>query len=259
MFINIQIKKIIFTVIFLCGFAFISHGFSENQPPSSKHLRKLSTKITRLQKTLRIDKSKQSNLQKKLRQSEKKISDSNIMLDALAKQIKRQESILTTLTSQHANTQKRLEKQQIMLAKQLKNAYINSRQDPFISLLNQREPADIGRYLILYHYINKQHIDYIHALKDDLDNLAKDSQAIKETQKQLASTRIAQIQINEELEQQLSKRKQLLAQIKRQIRQQNTQLSTLRKEKKLLEQVLSNIEKSSKSSKPNKRHRLALH
>ncbi len=249
MFAKIQIKKIIVTIFLFYSLISISDCFAETQTSSSKNLRKLSTKITRLKKSLHLDKSKQSNLQKKLHQSEKMISDNNNKLDNITQQIKQQTTILATLKSQVESTKKRLEKQQLILVDQLKGAYINSRQNSFISLLNQRDPADIGRYLVLYQHFNEQHLQYIHSLKNDLDNLERDTQAIKATQKKLAVSRAQQIQVKTKLEQQSAKRKQLLTQIKQHIHQQNTQLSILHKEKKVLEQVLDKIQKEQQAKR----------
>ena len=126
-----------------------------------KKLEKVQQSISRVKDHLKSTRYKRGHVVTELKQLESKISQNSIALANSEAKIKRLDSRIAELRAELARLQKKLEKQQQRLSDQLRAAYAIGRQQQIKMLLNQQDPAEMGRVMVYFDYLNharEQHI-----------------------------------------------------------------------------------------------------
>jgi len=179
--------------------------------------------VTELQK-LESDISKNS---KALKQTEAKIDDLN--------------SNISELRDELGKLQKKLTLQRKGLADQVRAAYAIGHQQQVKMLLNQQDPAEMGRVMVYFNYLNRarqQHINEFldsiaekQRLEKELDVALKDYQETLNTRKSQKNSLLTQ----------RHKRSQLLARLEQQISNQEKNLTELESSRNRIENLLMSL------------------
>lgn len=137
-----------------------------------------------------------------------------------------------------------LAKERRALAGQVRAAYAIGRQEYLKILLNQQDPAAIGRSLVYYEYFNRDRIRRI----DDLAERVQQLNALEKTiARQLASLeQLRGVQVEERriLEEKRQQRATILAQLNTEIDIQGQELNRLQGDERQLEQLLAALQRA---------------
>src|SRR5690606_22070021 len=99
--------------------------------------------------------------------------------------IEAQEARLSELQDEERALSARLQDQRATLGRQLRASYAMGRQEQLKILLNQGDPATLGRALVYYDYLNRSRTERIRAAVEQLQRLQRLRSAIDAERREL--------------------------------------------------------------------------
>lgn len=206
-----------------------------------KKLDRLQQSIIKIQAHLKETQSHRGHTLTELQQLEREIS-------ANARTLKKTEARISTLSAHTAELRKeldllarRLKKQRFILAEQLRSAYSLGAQQSMKMLLNQQDPAEIGRIQTYYSYLNRAQESEIQSF---IQSIQKQQQQQQELSRSLASQKTARATRKNQhrvLQKQRLQRNQLLAQLDKKINNQEQTLLGLESSRSKIENLLRDL------------------
>lgn len=209
---------------------------------ASAELVKLRERMTALQQQLKAARAQESTLARDVREVEQRIGKLNSSLRAVRKQLQDGERRLNELQDSYADTNAELEGERQLLARQLRAAYMLGRQEQVKLLLNQEDPARMGRALVYYQYLNHARLSRIGKVETMLQKLNQLQQDISNQRGVLAQTEAHQAAEMAELDRERVQRESLLSKLQTEMRDQGGQLAQLQKDEKRLEKLLKDLQ-----------------
>ena len=160
----------IFVIVATTGITAVS-AKSDGLGTKATELQALQQRIKGLQQELELDTDKYAKSERTLRRTERKIGRINKKIRNLNIQLKTQEKRLAKLRKQEQNQRKDLSKQRQLLAGQIRASYATGKQEYIKILLNQKDPASLGRILTYYDYFNRARSDEIGQLTQTIASI----------------------------------------------------------------------------------------
>jgi septal ring factor EnvC (AmiA/AmiB activator) len=225
------------------GFAAVDKPAGDPQKASAE-LTELRARIATLQKELQSARTQESSLAKEVREVEQRIGSLNRRLRDVQARLRDGERQLGALQDEYAQTSARLETERQLLARQLRAAYLIGRQEQVKLLLNQEDPARLGRALTYYRYLNQARLTRIDAVEAMLAKLDALQQEIGTQREALAESESRQAAELAELAQERLRREALLEKLQADIRSQGGQLAQMQKDEKRLEQLVGDLQRA---------------
>ncbi len=205
-------------------------------------LRALQKRIIGLQQELEIDTNKYAKSEQTLRRTERKIGHINKKIRHLDIQLKAQKKKLTKLRKQEQAQQKSLAKQRQLLTGQIRATYATGRQEYLKILLNQQDPAALGRILTYYDYFNRARSDEIGLLTQTIASIKETQQDLKKVQQQ---TQLFQQQRHDDkraLTKSKVERKKVINKLRLEISSKSGQLAQMQRNEDRLQQILQQLD-----------------
>ena len=214
-------------------------------PDEQKHKTAELDKLRQRMQSLRDELSETRNLhdsvQQTLSEIEIKIGQQVSSLKRLSRKIKKQQRRLSELKKDKYRQNKILATQQDLLARQIRAAYMNGRQEFLKLLLNQEDPGTVGRTLVYYDYFNQARSQQITKVQTTLERISALSNEINSKTIQLKDSHTARQNEKHTLEKTYRSRALVLAKLNRDIKNKNQQLTRLTEDEKRLQQILNTI------------------
>lgn len=231
----------IFVIVATLGISVVN---AKTDDPGSKatELQALQKRIKGLQQELEFDTKKYNKSERTLRRTERKIGRINKKIRKLDVQLKVQERRLTKLRKQEQNQRQGLSKQRQLLAGQIRASYATGKQEYIKILLNQKDPASLGRILTYYDYFNRARSDEIGQLTQTIASIKETQQSLKEEQRK---TRTFQQQRRDEkraLTSSKTERKKLINRLRLEISSKSDQLAQMQRNEEELQRILQQLE-----------------
>jgi len=192
-------------------------------------LRKVQSDITELQQAIRAETTRRDSLAARLRDAELTVAGARQRLDQLRRQRLESTRRRAELQEQRADAEKALTTERTALAGQLRAAYTIGRDEQLKLLLNQQDPAQLGRMYAYYGYFGRARAARITSIRTQLEKIIELDQALAAEEARLARLeedargqldtmqrgRQDRASVVKELDQQLKNRKVTLARLKR--------------------------------------------
>lgn len=206
-----------------------------------EQLRKQIRSITLQRNKVR---SRYDDIQQNLRITEQAISENVKELRNLEHQLARQKQDLNQLRSQQKKLNHQLGNQRDLLGRQVRAAYMIGRQEYLKLLLNQQDPAMLGRAMTYYRYFNAARLERIEEVNTTLQELARVTEGIETKTRSLKKLREERLARKSQLEKAYRKRQGVLSQLANEIRTKDQKLGQLQEDEKHLQELLRAIEKN---------------
>ena len=136
---------------------------SENQrEEKQQELENLRQRMSELRQNIEKKQAEKNSETKLLRDIEVRIGERAYVLKKINRHLRKQKRELKKVKQKHRKTLNKLTSQRNILAEQIRSSYMIGRQEYLKLLLNQENPAAIGRTLTYYDYFHKarsHHID----------------------------------------------------------------------------------------------------
>jgi len=208
------------------------------QEQKAAELQRLRERMGALRQRLSEARSTRSGLEEQLRTTEVRsgrlaaeLRDIERSLDAKAKR-------LTELRTEKRRVIQGLTSQRTALAAQVRATYMMGRQDYLKILLNQEDPATLGRALTYHGYFSKARAARIHALQQRLERLAHLEDAIRLETNALTQLQERKSERRKELQAEHDNRQEVLARLRQEITQGGRELQRLSENEKQLQRLL---------------------
>lgn len=205
--------------------------------------------------TLRVDLNRVRNrydaLRNELRDHEAKVATLRSNVAALDGQLTKQLGRLRTLERKQKRLERDLDEQREHLARQLRAAYAAGRQEYVKILLNQEDPAAVGRIVAYYDYLHRARFERIAVINTTLDELNTVKGEIAAETAQLQQLRDKSAAEQRELETSRGQRAALLVKLKKEISSKDQQLARLSADEKELQKLIAALSRALEDIPPD--------
>lgn len=149
-------------------------------------LSELREELGALRDDLQKDLKRRDRLTASLRDAEKKEAAAAGRLQDVQKDQRANEAKRRRLQEQRRVREEELKGERAVLAGQLRSAYINGRGERLRLLLNEQDPAKLGRQMVYYDYLNRARNERIQAVLGHLEEIARLDEELAEVGARLA-------------------------------------------------------------------------
>ena len=181
-------------------------------------------------------------LQAELKKNEIYTGSIALNIREIEKQVKQRSRRLDELSSKISIHKKSLAEQKLALAQQIRSAYMVGKNDYLKLLLNQEDPARIGRVLAYYDYHNQTRARRINSVNTEIKKITQLENNIKRENNALLKLKENQLAKNREISQSRRERENILAKLLTELVKQGFELQALQQqeqETKILLEKLS--------------------
>ena len=204
----------------------------------------LRKQIQALRLSLDSARTKKDKLQQQLRSTEIEIGKLNITIKDLETQLRQQAVALNKLRDRKSQQQDNLREQRESLAAQIRASYAMGKQGYMKLLLNQQDPAVIGRTLTYYDYFNRARASQINTIGTTLKEIDDLETTIADKTSRLESLHEEQARKIHLLKQSHESRHQILAKLDVDINTNEHRLQQLLSDQAGLVELLEGIRKA---------------
>lgn len=205
-------------------------------------LEALRNKIRQLQASLSKTRDRQQVLRQQLKSTEKEIGRLSRSLKKTRRQLRQQKQDLEALRNRYQQQRKALSRQREALQQQILASYTMGRQGYLKIILNQQDPAQIGRTLAYYDYFNRARARQIEQIQSRLKEIATLEERINHETAALQNLSDRQESQMGEKEQQRARRQAILVKLDGEIRTKEQRLQAFLQDEKDLARLLSQLQ-----------------
>ena len=183
--------------------------------------------------------------QQALEKTEKEIGSVTAELRRLERQAGEAREKLLDLNQQRDSEQESLHAMRTALALELRSAYITGRQERIKLLLNQEDPAFLGRMLVYHGYFSRARALRIEGMRTALARLDDIEQALLAQQEEIDRLQTVQRDNSTRLAAEQEKRRTILAGLQAGLKEKTSELSVLEKDEQRLQQLVQSLQQLS--------------
>ena len=230
---------LLLSLLFCCNAVYASKN--EDMAHYQDKLEKLHKSIAKIQRHLTGSKKQRSDVLTELQQLESEISKNAIVLKTLDKDVQKIRKQKTKLEGDLAQLKKQLHGQQSALSEQMRSAYSMGHQQNLKMLLNQQNPALLGRTQEYFNYFNRSRTQQIDTFTETIKRKKRTESELKQTL--ITQNTLLQTQKVKERKRQKQRlqRKSLLAELGNKIKNQENTLSSLESSRGRIENLLKSL------------------
>lgn len=213
----------------------------EDAREKQQQLDALRARIQGMQRELARDIGRRDELTAGLRDTERELGRAaNILREANITLQYKQERLQELEAEQRAR-RAALAAERKALAGQIRAAYMAGREEKMKLLLNQQDPATLGRVLTYYDYLNRARAARIDRVNNQLARLAVLEMEIAREMTALDAARAERRAVLEALKQTRDQRAGLLARLETRIRDRNAELRQLQADERALSELVESL------------------
>lgn len=231
---------ILFAVLFALP-SFAQESGDELAKIKERELEQVRDKISDLKKSMDRSASDRDRLTAELQEAEVEISEKRIRLKELERERDFSARRKAELDAQLARREAELDEESRELATQVRAAYMSGSQERIKLLLNQRDPATIGRLMAYYGYLNEYRSENIAVVTAAIRELAELHSQVAAEEARIAQLAKARYDELAKLGQAQDKRKALLARLKEKISGEGREVERLAAQEKDLSRLIAEL------------------
>ena len=207
-------------------------------------LQQLRQRIQSARQELASMRGERDAQQQALEKSEKEIGSVAAALRRLEQQAREADDKILDLKQQRDREQGNLQAMRSALALELRTAYIAGRQERIKLLLNQQDPAFLGRMLVYHGYFSQARAARIEAMRKALARLDDIEQALLAQQLEIDRLQTVQREKSTRLAAEQEKRRAIIAGLQAGLKEKTSELSLLEKDEQRLQQLVQSLQQA---------------
>lgn len=225
------------------GLALAPPIFAETpkETEAAAELKTLRDRIETTETRIETARDEADTLTRQLRDNETATAGTRARLAAIQQEIAARQTRLRGLQTEQDARAQALTRQKQALAAQLRAAHRNGRQHALRLILNQGDPARLGRALAYYAYLNQRRARKIEAVRLGLDALRQAQRAMRAETARLAALQVEQEQKLGALQAFRAGREDLIARLQDYLRAEGRTLSRLKENERELQALLQEL------------------
>ncbi len=206
-----------------------------------RELENVREKISDLKKSMDKRAADRDRITVDLQRAEVHISEKRVRLKEIERQRQFSERRKAEIGDKLTARQRDLDEESRQLGAQVRAAYTSGSQERIKLLLNQQDPAAIGRMLVYYRFLSDYRGDNIEKVKGIIDDLAELHQEAASEESRLSGLARARYAELIELNNEQEKRRKLLVALKSKMRQEGSEIERLAAEEKDLARLIAEL------------------
>ena len=206
-----------------------------------RELEQVRERISELKSRMDERATERDRITADLEDAEVSIAERRLQLEQLERQRSASETKIAELERRIDASRGELELETVQMAAEVRAAYTNGRQERMKLLLNQHDPAELGRLMAYYRYLSMhrgQNIETVNAHLAELADLHEEGARERDHLAELASAREAELARLDEAQ---GERQQLLATLKAKIAEDGSEIERLAAEEKDLTRLIAEL------------------
>ena len=211
-------------------------------------LESVRSQIEEVESNIDEARSESDKLQEELRLTEIAIGKQSINLRELEEHIQKRYGRLDQLKKIISEHEQSLAREQQYLAGQLRSAYMNGRSDYLKLLLNQENPAKVGRVLAYYDYYIKARTQSINSIRDKVRLVNELRTSLESETGSLEQLKQRQLEKKEELLSYRESRNRILERLQEDIKSKGQELESLKEHEHKLAMLLDKLNRKKDST-----------
>ncbi|HEX7114339.1 MAG TPA: peptidoglycan DD-metalloendopeptidase family protein [Steroidobacter sp.] len=223
------------------------HAHAAGVESKEAELQRVRSRIESVRKAIHAEAQRRDALAGQLKAADLKIQSARARLAEVRERRMASQAKLRDLESERADTQRKIDAQRATLAAEMKVAYMNGRQERLKLLLNQGDPARLGRMLAYYGYFGRARAARITAISDHLAHLELLSERIAAETERLKQLEEQSARELEALAQARGERAQTLAQIQAKLKTRAAELQKLQADARSLERLIDELRRAAEA------------
>lgn len=236
--------------LFICFTSPIYADFNEepgsaldyNQRQEKKQeLEKLRQRMSVLRQHIEQKQQEKDSATKFLKDIEVRIGERAYVLKKINRNLHKQERELKKLQTEQQETRNKLASQRNILSQQIRAAYMIGKQEYLKLLLNQENPAAIGRTLTYYDYFHKARSHHITEATVTIKELDQLTIQVKTKADELKVSRKQQVVEKQNLEDDFLERSSIIKEMEKDLASQGSRLTKLVADEQFLQELLKEI------------------
>lgn len=229
------------TGLLLAGVATVLAGNPDSAEREAE-LEELQERIGELRETLEEDREDHDEATSQLQAAEEEVARLGEELRRIERRVRSQEARLEELRAEQADRQEQMADEREALARQIQGAYRTGREEQIKLLLNQEDPAQLGRMLAYYEYLNRARTERIETISEHVERLARLEEQVDGTLEELAEARQEQQTALEAMEATRERREQAVAQLEARLRDRGEELTRLEEDEAELQRLIGSLQ-----------------
>lgn len=234
-------------LILLIVAAAVPPGGARAAPAADEQRARLDTlrsRISGLRAEMESKSGEKTALSRQLQDAEQQIGRLARKLRVLDGRLDRQRERLGELHDDQLAQGRALEVQRQALSHQVRAAYAMGRQERLKILLNQQDPATVGRVMVYYDYLSRARVQKMRLIREHIDRLAQTEREIRDEERQLARLQDEQQRELAAMQRSQDLRREVVAQLTRELNDQGQQLDRMQNDERELKTLISGIEEA---------------
>lgn len=224
----------------LLGFQAYAAGVDSKEA----ELKQVRGRIESIRKAIHADAERRDALATQLKSAELAVQSAREQLASVRSQRIAAERRLAELKKEQADTRRKIEAQRGALSAELATAYMNGRQEQLKLLLNQQDPARLGRMMAYYGYFGRARAERIERISDELEHLDLLNENISAEASRLRVLEEESEQNVKSLAGARQRRAQTLAQVQSKLKSRSEQLAKLQRDARSLEKLVEELRRA---------------
>jgi murein hydrolase activator len=221
-----------------------ANGAEPTPEAKQAELRQVRGRIESIRKAINEDVQRRDAVTMQLKDTELEIQAAQQRLEATRAERLATERKLRDLRAEQAAAEKQVGAEREALADELRVAYLNGQDERLKLLLNQQDPATLGRMLAYYSYFGQARANRISAIRDHLAHLELLAERIAGEVARLDALESQRASEVARLAQARDRRSQTLASLQSQIKSRGDQLSRLERDARTLERLVEQLRRA---------------
>lgn len=228
------------------GLAVIALGSAGAAGVAAKEaeLKQVRSRIESIRKSIVAEAERRDSLAAELKDAELEIQSARERLAESRSRRAQAEAKLRALEEERADTQKKIVDERAALAGELRVAYMNGRQEQMKLLLNQGNPAQLGRVMAYYGYFGQARAERITAINEHLAHLDLLAESIAAEAARLQALEAENAKEVGSLANARDRRKTTLAAVQSKIKTRNDELAVLERDARALEKLVEQLRRA---------------
>lgn len=233
-----------FSALFLtvCLGMYLAPGHA-NEREHAQALEQVRSKIEQLRKEIEKTQTQHDAVSTELRHIERDISKLHRTLKQLGRKLGKQEQELRKLRQERQALQAEMATHHRLLTRQVQAAYMIGQQEYLKLLLNQQDPAVVGRTMTYYDYFNRARLTRIDAARQTLTQLVAVEDKIQQQTRALGEVQAQQLAKREALQAASRSRAQVVTRLRQELSSQTQEMARLVEDEKRLQDLVTRLKR----------------
>jgi septal ring factor EnvC (AmiA/AmiB activator) len=211
---------------------------------SEAQLERVRERIEVLRSEMRADVEKRDAIAARLRDSEEQVAAASRRLGSIRADREASGQRLRELEARQSQHQVALAGERDALARQIRSAYMNGRQERLKLILNQQDPASLGRLMVYYGYFNRLRAERIESVAAELAEIDRIGAELGRGQARLRALETARAAELEDLEAARRERQASLSALAGRIAASGGEVAGLEVDAQVLEKLVAELRRA---------------